>query len=79
MTFDINPPLKAIAVRRPIAAQMIGEGVSKIDMLVATGRLDARKSGRNLLILVESLEAYIASLPPADLKLDGKYKKPVAA
>ena len=63
----MTDPLKAIAVRRQDAANMIGEGISKIDMLVATGRIEARKSGRNLLILVASLERYVASLPPASL------------
>jgi len=70
--FDIK---NAIAVRRHDAALMIGEGVSKIDMLVATGQIEAKKSGRNLLILVASLEAYVAGLPPAELKTYGAFKK----
>jgi hypothetical protein len=75
--FD-NPQLKAIVVRRRDAAVMIGQGVSKIDMLVATGQLEAKKSGRNLLILVASLERYVAGLPPASLKTYGFYKKKIA-
>jgi hypothetical protein len=71
----INVP-KPIAVRRQVAAGMLGEGVSKIDELIATGQVEARKSGKNLLILVASLEAYVAGLPPAELKSYGKYKKP---
>jgi len=79
MAFDINnASLKAIAVRRHDAAAMIGEGISKIDMLVATNQIQAKKSGRNLLILVASLEAYVAGLPPAELKTYGNYKKPAA-
>src|SRR5882672_8532652 len=74
MSHDTNVP-KAIAVRRPVAASMIGEGTSKIDELIATGRLDARKSGKNLLTLVSSLEAYVAGLPPAELVSTGKYRK----
>jgi hypothetical protein len=74
MTFE-NNPLKAIAVRRQDAANMIGEGVSKIDMLIATGQIQGKKSGRNLLILVESLERYVAGLPPAELKIERKYNK----
>jgi hypothetical protein len=74
MTFE-NNPLKAIAVRRQDAAAMIGEGVSKIDMLIATGQIQGKKSGRNLLILVESLERYVAGLPSAELKVERKYKK----
>ena len=75
---------KPIAVRRQVAASMLGEGVSKIDELIATGQVEARKSGKNLLILVASLEAYVAGLPPAVLKSCGNCKKkpadaPVAA
>jgi len=76
MTFD--SPLKAITVRRHDAAAMLGEGVSKIDMLIATGQVQAKKSGRNLLIVVESLERYVAGLPPAELKIERKYRKPTA-
>jgi hypothetical protein len=75
MTLDTSNPLKAIAVRRFDAAAMIGEGVSKIDMLIATGQIQAKKSGRNLLIVVESLERYVAGLPPAELKIERKYTK----
>jgi hypothetical protein len=71
MTFDN----RAIAVRRHDAAAMIGEGVFKIDMLIATGQIVAKKSGRNLLITVESLERYVAGLPPAELKTYGNYTK----
>jgi hypothetical protein len=71
-----DTPLKAIAVRRRDAADMIGEGVSKIDMLISTGQIQAKKSGRNLLIIVESLERYVARLPPAELNAHSNYKKP---
>jgi hypothetical protein len=37
-------------------------------------QIEARKSGRNLLILVASLEAYVAGLPVATL--NSCYKKP---
>jgi hypothetical protein len=66
---------KPLAVRRQVAAAMLGEGRSKIDELIATGRLDARKSGKNLLILVSSLESYVAGLPPAVLVSTGGYRK----
>jgi hypothetical protein len=48
MSLDLNngPTLKAIAVRRRDAADMIGQGVSKIDYLIATGQVEARKSGK---------------------------------
>lgn len=36
--------------------------------LIAQGKLDARKIGGRTVILAESLRAYIASLPPADIR-----------
>jgi hypothetical protein len=71
-------PMKPLAVRRPVAAGMIGQGTSKLDELIATGQIEAVKSGKNLLVIVASLERYIAGLPPADLKSYGNYKKPTA-
>jgi hypothetical protein len=65
---------RPIAVRRRVAANMIGEGTTKLDELIASGQVEARKSGRNLLIVVASLEAYVAGLPVA--KLNSCYKKP---
>ena len=68
---------RPIAVRRQVAAAMIGEGTTKLNELIATGQIEARKSGRNLLIIVESLDRYVAGLPVATL---GSYyaKKPTA-
>jgi hypothetical protein len=74
MPRDTNVP-KPITVRRAGAASMVGEGVSKIDELIATGQIEAKKSGKNLLIIVASLERYIEGLPPAELKSYGRYKK----
>jgi excisionase family DNA binding protein len=70
-------PLKRITVQRTGAAIMAGIGRSKIDELIATGQIEAVKSGKSLLILVDSLERYIASLPRAELK--STYPKPRAA
>jgi hypothetical protein len=67
-----------IAVRRTVAAAMIGAGTSKLDYLISTGQIEAKKSGKNLLILVASLEAYVAGLPAAELKSFSGYKKPTA-
>ena len=36
--------------------------------LIAQGKLDARKIGGRTVILAKSLRAYIASLPPADIR-----------
>jgi hypothetical protein len=75
MPHESHPP-RPIAVRRRVAAEMIGEGTTKLDELIATGQIEARKSGKNLLILVASLEAYVAGLPVATL--NSCYKKPTA-
>jgi hypothetical protein len=66
-------PPRPIAVRRRVACAMIGEGTSKLDELISTGKIEARKSGRNLLIIVASLEAYVAGLPVATLNI--RYNK----
>jgi len=60
---------RPLAVRRKAAAAMIGCGTTKVDELIATGRIDAVKSGKHLLITVVELERYIASLPPAVLSV----------
>jgi excisionase family DNA binding protein len=36
--------------------------------LIGAGRLEARKLGRKTVIPVESLQAYLASLPPATIR-----------
>lgn len=69
--FHPNP----IAVRRREAAAMLSIGTSLLDELIASGRIDARKVGKNLLILVSSLEEYISKLPPAKLNSTGFYRK----
>jgi hypothetical protein len=68
-------PVRPLAVRRRDACAMIGCGTSKLDQLIARGEIEARKSGKNLLILVSSLERYVAGLPPARLKLYGQHRK----
>jgi hypothetical protein len=71
--------MKPIAVRRPVAAAAIGSSTGKLDQLIATGQIEAVKSGKSLLIIVASLERYIASLPPAELQSYSNYtKKPTA-
>ncbi len=58
---------RPITVRRREAAAMLGVGTSTLDELIATSQIDARKAGKNLLILVSSLEDYVSKLPPAKL------------
>jgi hypothetical protein len=47
--------------------------------LIAAGRLKAVKSGRSTLIFYDSVKQYIASLPPAQIKLDTRAKRHLEA
>jgi excisionase family DNA binding protein len=46
------------------AKTALGCGTSKLYDLINNGTLDARKLGRRTYITAESLEAFVASLPP---------------
>jgi len=45
-----------------------GFGRSRCYKLIAAGKLDARKMGSRTVITHDSLTAYLASLPAADIK-----------
>ena len=49
------------------AVRATGMGRSSIYFLIADKKIDARKSGKKLLIITKSLRAYIESLPPAQI------------
>jgi hypothetical protein len=56
-------------VRRKAARVMFGIGLSKLDELIATKQIVAKKTGpKTLLINVASLEAYVNGSPQATLK-----------
>jgi excisionase family DNA binding protein len=65
----LNANFKPLAVRRKAAAQALGVGVSKIDILISEGTINAVKSGKCLLIPVKEIERYLASLPRAVLNM----------
>lgn len=50
------------------AKRLIGTGTTRLYELIGTGRLDARKAGGRTLITAESLHAYAAALPKADIR-----------
>ena len=52
----------AYTVRSATAAS--GLSRSRIYELIGRGELDARKDGRRTIVLADSLNAYIAALPP---------------
>ena len=50
------------------ARRALGLGTTKVYELIGAGVLDARKSGSRTLITGESLRAYLAALPKADIR-----------
>lgn len=50
------------------ASRVSGIGRTSLYELIGAGKIEARKAGNRTLIPAESLRAYIASLPPADIR-----------
>ena len=57
-----------LAYRLPDASRILGLGATKIYELIGAGILDGRKVGSRTLITGESLRAFIASLPKAEIR-----------
>nr|KIS29931.1 hypothetical protein TQ38_25585 [Novosphingobium sp. P6W] len=53
------PPFKAVSVRIPTAAAMLGIGKTKLYELISTGEIDLIKIGKVSLIAVNALEAFV--------------------
>jgi excisionase family DNA binding protein len=68
---DARAHANAVVVLRPRvlrkleAAKYIGIGRTKIEELIAQGRLEAKRDGRVVLVTVASLDAYLEGLPNA--------------
>jgi excisionase family DNA binding protein len=62
----VNP--EPLVYRIDDARRALGLGTTKVYELIGAGVLDARKSGSRTLITGESLRAYLASLPKADIR-----------
>jgi hypothetical protein len=60
--------LPPILCRIPQAAAMIGRGERFVYEAIATGQIEAVKSDKRTLIVVESLRRYVAALPAAKIK-----------
>jgi hypothetical protein len=60
--------LEPLAYRIDDARRTLGLGTTRVYELIGAGVLDARKSGGRTLITGESLRAYLASLPKADIR-----------
>jgi excisionase family DNA binding protein len=52
----------------PGACRELGCGKSKLYEMIGEGAIDARKSGGTTLILAESIDRYLSTLPPADIR-----------
>jgi excisionase family DNA binding protein len=50
------------------AARALGVGKTTLYGLIGTGQIEARKIGAKTLIPAPSLQAYLASLPPAHIR-----------
>jgi hypothetical protein len=61
---EVEPLLVSV----PQTAQTIGRCVATVYELIGGGGLDARKSDGRTLITMESIKAYVASLPKAEVK-----------
>jgi hypothetical protein len=73
---DNGVSLSPILVTIPQAAAMIGRGVTFIYAAIGDGTIQAVKSDKRTLIVVESLRRYAASLPPARIKPIAKRPPP---
>jgi excisionase family DNA binding protein len=60
--------MEPILVPVPQASAIIGKCQRAIYELIASGQLKAVKSGRNTLVVYESLKEYVANLPSPKLK-----------
>jgi hypothetical protein len=64
----VPPVLLPILCTIPHAATMIGRGQTFIYGAIGDGRIEAVKSDKRTLVVVESLRQYAASLPRAKIK-----------
>ena len=72
-------PIQPVLIPIKQAATIIGQHRRTIYSLIAANRLKAVKSGRSTLIFYDSVKQYIASLPPAQIKLDTRAKRHLEA
>ena len=61
-------PFWPILCTIPHAAAMIGRGTTFIYGAIGDGKIEAVKSDKRTLVVVESLRRYAAALPPAKIK-----------
>ena len=65
-----------LSVKSKTAALMLGIGTTKLEELITSGQIEAKRSGKNRLVLVASMQAYLASLPDArDVPAEPPYRQ----
>jgi hypothetical protein len=64
---DVNG-LPRLAVSLAEAATIAGVGTTTLREEIATGRLEARKAGKRLVVPTSALAAWVQSLPPARMR-----------
>ena len=69
------PEFRPLALRRKDAARALSISFSHLDTLIAQSHLRAKKSGKCLLVMVDSIDAYLASLPDVKLALPKQRRK----
>ncbi|GEP59461.1 helix-turn-helix domain-containing protein [Reyranella soli] len=66
---------KPLLYKKTAARQILGScGNTKLHDLIAGGKLKAVKFGGSTMITAESLDEYVASLPPVNLRKSGAAK-----
>jgi hypothetical protein len=65
---DGSLPMEILAAPIPLASQISGLSRSEIYRRLAAGDIRAVKSGSRTLVLMDSLRAHLASLPPATFR-----------
>ena len=65
-TMNTAPPILAYGI--PAACAASGLGRTRIYALIAEGKLEARACGGRTLIPAESLQVFLANLPPAPIR-----------
>ena len=68
LKMSLEAPLPLILCSIPHAATLIGRGQTFIYGAIGDGRIEAVKSDKRTLVVVESLRRYATSLPPAKIK-----------
>lgn len=79
MPTNLHPQTPPRYGRIPQVTRAYGINRTRVYELIATGRISAIKDGRSTLIELASVDAYLASLPPANIRLPKTMARQAAA